>query len=213
MYALLRWHPAPAARLAALLLLALFFALPASAKDSVPGANPMPVTLPGVPNAYKVAEGVYRSAQPTAEGMRNLESFGIHTVINLRDNHTDDDEAKGTALTLVCIPLSTRKTGTDEQALTILAAIRKAKKPVLIHCMHGADRTGFSVAMYRMVEQGWSAQDAIREMKEGGFGFHAIWQNIPRYLQQADAAYLRRELDKRAPLPGSDPAGAPAETP
>ena len=29
----------------------------------------VPMTLAGVPNLHKVADGLYRSAQPTAEGM------------------------------------------------------------------------------------------------------------------------------------------------
>jgi hypothetical protein len=33
-----------------------------------PGKCAVPVTLAGVPNLHKVADGLYRSAQPTAEG-------------------------------------------------------------------------------------------------------------------------------------------------
>ena len=33
-----------------------------------PGKWAVPVTLAGVPNLHKVADGLYRSAQPTAEG-------------------------------------------------------------------------------------------------------------------------------------------------
>jgi hypothetical protein len=29
-------------------------------------------------------------------------------------------------------------------------------------------------AIFRIVEQDWSREDAIREMKDGGFGFHPL---------------------------------------
>ena len=34
--------------------------------------------------------------------------------------------------------------------------------PFLIHCQHGADRTGLMSAMYRILEQGWTPEDALR---------------------------------------------------
>jgi hypothetical protein len=57
-----------------------------------PGKWAVPMTLAGVPNLHKVSDKLYRSAQPTAEGMTNLVALGIKTVVNLRDNHSDSDE-------------------------------------------------------------------------------------------------------------------------
>ena len=57
------------------------------AKAARPGKWAVPMTLAGVPNLHKVSDGLYRSAQPTAEGMTNLVALGIKTVVNLRDNH------------------------------------------------------------------------------------------------------------------------------
>ena len=51
-----------------------------------------PMTCAGVPNLHKVSDKLYRSAQPTANGMTNLVALGIKTVVNLRDNHSDSDE-------------------------------------------------------------------------------------------------------------------------
>jgi len=44
-----------------------------------------------------------------------------------------------------------------------------AARPVLIHCWGGTHRTGVFVAKYRIEQQGWSARDAIDEMKLFGF--------------------------------------------
>ena len=57
--------------------------------------------------------------------------------------------------------------------------------PLLVHCQHGADRTGTMCAMYRIVKQGWSADEAIKELEEGGYGFHSMWINIPRFIRKA----------------------------
>jgi hypothetical protein len=46
-------------------------------------------------------------------------------------------------------------------------------------------------AMFRIVEQGWSKEAAIREMVEGGYGYHGIWRNIVRYIEQVDVEQIR----------------------
>ena len=43
-----------------------------------------PIALEGVPNLHRISPTLYRSEQPTALGMKNLEKLGIRTVINLR---------------------------------------------------------------------------------------------------------------------------------
>ena len=57
-----------------------------------------PLALPGLTNFYQVTTNLYRGAQPTAEGMKQLKAMGIKTVINLRSFHSDKDEVAGTNL-------------------------------------------------------------------------------------------------------------------
>ena len=56
--------------------------------------------------------------------------------------------------------------------------------PVLVHCQHGADRTGSMCALYRIMRQGWKVEDAITEMKDGGYGYHSIWCHLPRFIRK-----------------------------
>ena len=42
--------------------------------------------------------------------------------------------------------------------------------PWLIHCHAGLHRTGVMVAVYRMEMEGWTPQQAVREVKANGFG-------------------------------------------
>ena len=77
------------------------------------------------------------------------------------------------------------------------------RKPMLLHCQHGADRTGTMCALYRIVVQGWSKDEAIREMREGGFGFHEVWSNLPKWLEDLDIKAIKKEVEN---LPSSAPS-------
>ena len=44
-----------------------------------------------------------------------------------------------------------------------------------------------------MAVQGWSKDEANKEMTDGGFGFYAIWQNLVTYLRKLDIERLRRQ--------------------
>jgi hypothetical protein len=48
-------------------------------------------------------------------------------------------------------------------------------------------------AIYRMTVQGWKKEDAIKEMTEGGFGYHAVWVNLIRYIKKLDVDALRKK--------------------
>jgi protein tyrosine/serine phosphatase len=147
----------------------------------------------GLENLYKIDEGVYRSEQPTAADFRALQKFGIKEVLNLRYWHSDDDEAQGTGLRLYRIKMraATLELGQLVEALRI---IKKRQGPILFHCHHGSDRTGALCALYRIVVQGVSKEAAIREMTEGGFGFHGIYRNIIRLIEKVDVAEVRAAL-------------------
>ena len=172
--------------------LLVFTASFTSAAEPRPANWAQPVMLEHSDNFFKVNDDLYRSAQPSKKGMRAYEAFGIRTVVNLRARHTDNSEAKGTGLVLVHIPTRTRKVASDEFVIKALQAVRDAEKPALVHCMHGADRTGLIIAMYRVIEQGWSKEAALDEMRNGGFGFHSIWEHIPEYLEKLDGASIDR---------------------
>jgi len=158
------------------------------------------VLLEGVDNLHRVSALVYRSAQPSATGMRNLRSLGIKSVINLRAFHCDLAGLDGTGLLNHRLHVLTWKVQ-DRQVIGVLTTLRDPHNaPFLIHCKHGADRTGLMAAMYRIVEQGWSKEAAIREMMEGGYGYHRVWRNIVRYIEQVDVERIRAALaGKRRP--------------
>ena len=159
-------------------------------------AQPVPGTT--LKNLNRVTPQLFRSAQPDAAGMREIEKLGVRTVIDLRDLNDDKDEARGTKLRLHRVKMDTWHIE-DEDIVRVLAMLRrKGDGPFLVHCHHGSDRTGVVCAVFRIVEQGWSREEAIRELKDGGFGFHSMWRNIPRYLAKVDVEKIRRGVDAAA---------------
>lgn len=153
-----------------------------------------PVALEGVPNLHRLTPTLYRSEQPTARGMQNLEKLGIRTVINLRAFNDDLDEMRGTALRAVHVPVHTWHLETEDIVKVMRELQHPENGPFLIHCQHGADRTGLMSAMYRMLEQHWTADDALAELVDGGYGYHSMWRNIRRYVRSADVDALRSAI-------------------
>ncbi|MDT8301172.1 MAG: dual specificity protein phosphatase family protein [Sedimentisphaerales bacterium] len=142
--------------------------------------------LPGVPNLHKVSDDLYRGAQPSSDGMKQLEKLGIKTIINLRLVHSDRDEIENTELSYVHIPMATWNTQ-DEDVVRFLKIIMDSNNtPVFVHCQYGADRTGTMCAIYRIAIEGWNKIEAIDEMTKGGFGFHSIWKNLVDDIHSLD---------------------------
>ena len=189
----------------ATLCLAVTLAAPVLAQDSsapVPAAAQArpanwaePIELEGAPNLHRISPTLYRSEQPTALGMKNLEKLGIRTVINLRAFNDDDEEVKGTSLRTERVKILTWRIG-DPHVIEVMSMLKRAENaPFLIHCQHGADRTGLMSAMYRILEQRWTADDALKELVDGGYGYHSMWKNIVRYVRSVDADKLRAAIE------------------
>lgn len=176
-------------------LFVLFVALvlSASGHSQNPGAVKTVIPGSGLQNLYFIDKGVYRSEQPTDADFKAMEKYGIREVLNLRNRHSDDDEATGTNLKLHRVKAKAHAID-DELLIEALRIIQNRKGPIVIHCRHGSDRTGAVCAMYRILFQGVSKEKAIQEMTEGGFGFHSIYKNIIRVIREADVERIKKEL-------------------
>jgi tyrosine-protein phosphatase SIW14 len=140
-----------------------------------PAAWAQPVLGTALKNLHQVSPEIYRSAQPSAADLKLLcEKLGVRSVLTLRDYHDDGDEAKGLPLALYRVEMDADEVEPEKVAMA-LRLLREAPKPVLIHCWHGADRTGLVVAAWRISTQGWTPDAAIDELEHGGFGFHFSW--------------------------------------
>ena len=143
---------------------------------------------------YKVSDLLYRGAQPTVKGMKELERLQVRTVINLRQIHSDRDELKDTSLRYEHIRMSPFHPEFEDMVEFLRVATQDRHGPFFVHCMRGADRTGTACAVYRIAVQGWSKDAAIEEMTEGGFGFHDAWNlTLIPFIRDLDVDALKRE--------------------
>ena len=177
----------------AALACALALALAGAQRPAEPGVL-LPADLPGLPNFAWVSPRLCRGAQPTREGFERLRAMGVVTVVNLRAEHSDREEIAGLGFRYVELPFTASRPEEGDVAGFLRVASDPASGAVFVHCHHGADRTGYMVAAYRMAVEGWSVDRALEELPR--FGFHAIWLDIPRRL---------RQMGPKAPA-----AGAPA---
>ncbi|MDR2513538.1 MAG: tyrosine-protein phosphatase [Puniceicoccales bacterium] len=171
-------------------------------KATRPTTWAQPVIPTNLGNFHKVSEELFRSEYPTKENIAALRAVGIKTVINLRSGDKGDAAAfRKAGFTTHWLPMKASNVSVENLVAT-LRHLQNSPKPALIHCWHGSDRTGFIIAGYRIVNQGWSTEEAIREMRKGGFGFHEIYDNIIDTLQTLDIEKIRCELNTIEKLDG-----------
>jgi tyrosine-protein phosphatase SIW14 len=157
--------PIMASRTTFIVLAAVWSAAVCRAQTATVKIEPLPLR-----NFQMVGEGLYRGAQPTAAGFRQLARMGIHTVLDLR---TEGGRAtwEGTlvrslGMQYTHVPLAGYQAPTPEQITAALRILQDAAMaPVFVHCRRGADRTGTIVALYRIVHDHWTNQQALEEAR------------------------------------------------
>lgn len=123
-------------------------------------------------NFHEVAAGVlYRSAQPDAESLANsIKTYGIRTVINLRGESSEQRYAverkvsDDAAVNHVDFALSSGEDLTDEQLDQLVTILKNARRPVLVHCRAGADRSGLASAVYQLVVEQLPPEEAAGQL-------------------------------------------------
>ena len=124
-------------------------------------------------NFHAVDAGMlYRSAQLSrSEFAAAARDYGIKSVLNLRGAHAgqswyDEEIAAAGELGLAHydIGLSAKRIVTAGQIGEVLDILRRAPKPLLIHCRSGSDRSGLVAALYRFALAGATAEEAASEL-------------------------------------------------
>jgi protein tyrosine/serine phosphatase len=130
-----------------------------------------------------VADGkLYRCGQPTPAQLADLiQRLGLKTVVSLRGvRDAEDPDAWEQAERAICaergvdfvtIPCNHKNPPTTAQAEQFLALCRNPhRRPVLVHCRLGQQRTLLFCALYRVHIDGMRPSDAEQEMDQLGFG-------------------------------------------
>jgi len=175
-----------------ILSLLIGFAPGVAAETNRPARWASAVTAQGLPNFHKVSDRLYRSAQPTVEGMQKLKELGVKTVVNLRSFSSDRKKLGKLGLGYEHIYMKAWHPEEKEIIRFLRLVNDEARGPVLVHCLYGADRTGTMCAVYRVAVQGWTKEDALKEMTEGGYNFHGMWRNLVSWFNKLDIEKIRK---------------------
>lgn len=102
-----------------------------------------------------VAGQLYRAARFDASEIAGFQKdYGIRTIINLRGPDSSDwykqqiAQSEALGITHFDFRLSASKELTQGQVEALIAMMRNAPKPILVHCTGGADRSGIAAALY-----------------------------------------------------------------
>lgn len=159
----------------------------------VAGTGAYAVYLVAEHNMHVVATGqIYRSSRMSPATLTaTLEQHGIKSVLSLIGPSLAESNAVARmGGSYFDVSLSDRHEVTDAQMEHILAVLRDAPKPLLIHCKPGADRTGLVAALYHYGIEGQPAAvaDAELTLRYGhlpawlGFGTSAMDRSYWRYV-------------------------------
>jgi len=150
--------------------------------------------LKGVGNFGEVTPMLFRGAQPSPRGFQALAKSGIDIVVDTRGNRSQSEGKRVHRLGMQYVAIPWHCPFPHDEVFARFLKIIRAhpEKKIFVHCRLGDDRTGMMIAAYRMAAQGWTAEEAMREMQEFGFtrahhficpGLASYEQNFPAYLK------------------------------
>lgn len=161
--------------------LAIVLTLPVAAQPGHAG----PLSNIGIYNFGRVNTNYYRGGQPEGHDFADLAALGIKTIIDLQEygDTAEPEMVLAARMKYHRIPMNTRVPPTPEQLALFLQLVSdSASQPVYVHCAGGRHRTGVMTAVYRMTADGWTADQAFKEMKKYNFGPDFLHPEFKRFV-------------------------------
>ena len=82
----------------------------------------------------------------------------------------------------------------DDHIAHFLAIVDQQPKPIYLHCRYGQDRTGAMVAVYRMLIEGVSEEDAIAELRRNRGNWIDVDEKYVRGLSPHHLEEIRHKM-------------------
>jgi protein tyrosine/serine phosphatase len=139
--------------------------------------------LEGVPNFGEITPMLYRGGQPSREGFDRLAKMGINIVVDTGRSKRDEKQIKQLGMRYVRLAWYCPFPKDDVFARFLKLIKKNPDQKIFVHCRLGSDRTGMMIAAYRMGGQGWSAEQAMKEMHFFGYtsGHHLMCPGLAGY--------------------------------
>jgi protein tyrosine/serine phosphatase len=141
-------------------------------------------------------KGIYRGGQPSPDGWNELQKMGIKTVVRLDlesegGNDESVEQVKNSSIQVIDASgppskYSERKEAPSSEKIrkAVEALANESNRPVYVHCLHGQDRTGLIVGIYRVLHDHYTKEQAYNEMLDHGFhqnmfpGLVNVWEKF-----------------------------------
>jgi protein tyrosine/serine phosphatase len=157
-----------------------------SAADVASTAPVVDISKIHIDNFGRVDSTYFRGAQPEGHDYADLAAVGVKTIINLTSDDAEANEqamASQAGLKYVQIPMTTHEPPTSAQLAEFLKIVNDpASQPVYVHCVGGRHRTGVMTAAYRITQDGWTADQAFKEMKQYKFGADFLHPEFKKFV-------------------------------
>ena len=158
-----------------------------------------------IDNFGRIDPNYYRGAQPRGRDYADLAALGIKTVINLTSDDASADEkgmVEQAGMKYLQIPMTTHAVPTVAQLTEFFKVVNDAaSQPVYVHCVGGKHRTGVMTAAYRINHDGWTPDQAFKEMKQFKFGADFLHSEFKDFVFGYPAA-LRAAAAAAGPIAG-----------
>ena len=138
-----------------------------------------------LPAFHRAGNNYTRGAVPNRGGLSTLKRLGVRSIVDLRSqyDHTDEIRQTATALGLnyYWMPTSVWDPPSDTEAAQFVKLVGdQSKGPFFVFCGDGLNRTGEMSALHRVINDGLTVEQALKEMDDAGF--NPYYYNLRQYV-------------------------------
>lgn len=135
---------------------------------------------------FEVEPGLFRGPRPSGDDdYLQLKKLGVQCILNVEggfwgwlsgDQNTEFMDAYRHGFELNHLPMGAVFPPDVHDVYFAVTFLRNRKVPTYLHCLEGRDRTGFLIAVYRMLYNNYSYDAAVKEMRAHNFhNYYFYW--------------------------------------